>query len=130
MNIFIFSDLLKFINSYHNTNKNINYKKSIDDILKDISCSISKNTLLSFAICYELTEDVEYLLQNGSDPNQETDDGIPLLSKACIKNNIDLVHLLVKYGADVKKIDKEGKNALEYSKNKNIEKYLLYKGIQ
>ncbi len=123
MNISIFSHLIKFIDSC----KNINYNQSIDTILQNIK--VSEKTPLEWAISYELLDETQYLLENGADPNQDTEDGIPLLSKACIKNNVNLIHILVKKGADVKKIDRNGKKAIDYTNNKNIEKYLLYKGV-
>lgn len=127
MNISIFSNILKFLNSYNNI-KNINYNQSIDDILKNIK--ISNLTPLELAVSYQFLEEVDYFLENGGDPNQDTYDDIPLLFKACLKDDINLVVILVKRGADIKKLDKNGNNALHYTKNKNIEKYLIYKGIQ
>lgn len=121
MNIFNF---LKFTNSL----KNINYNQSVNNLLKSIDISDNK-TPLELAIHYHLVDEVETLLEKGADPNQVTEDGVPLLFKASFLNNPNLVYLLVKHGADIRKKDKEGNDIIHYTKNENIVNYLKFKGL-
>jgi ankyrin repeat protein len=58
-------------------------------------------TILMLAVDLGLLNVVEYLLNNGHDPNIELDDGITALWIAASAGHNDIAHVLIKNGANV-----------------------------
>lgn len=66
------------------------------------------------------TEVIEYLLQNGINPNESTNESHTVLNLhssplhlAAEQGHLDAVNLLLRYGADVEARDSDGATALE-----------------
>ena len=57
---------------------------------------------------------VEFLLKNGGAEILETDAGVACAAAAVTRNNIDAFNLLLKYGYDLKRTDKSGRNVTDY----------------
>jgi len=76
-------------------------------------------------------EAVEFLLQNGADPNTKNSKNFTLLMY-CVKfSDLKLVKLVVRYGANVNGKDLSGFTALDYAVEKNnleMVKYLVENG--
>jgi ankyrin repeat protein len=76
-------------------------------------------------------EAVEFLLQNGADPNTKNSKNFTLLMY-CVKfSDLKLVKLVVKYGAYLNSKDLSGYTALDYAVEKNnfeMVKYLVENG--
>jgi ankyrin repeat protein len=62
-------------------------------------------------------EMIEYLLEQGYDPNSKTEDGEPLLF---LSTNLDIIKLLLDNGADPKATDEYGFMLENYSDNIEI----------
>lgn len=62
------------------------------------------------------------LLKAGGDPNSENAHGMTVLHDACLKGFDTLVKILLKHGADPKKVCKRGLSALEYTKTYFLKK--------
>ncbi|XP_054721947.1 protein phosphatase 1 regulatory subunit 12A-like [Uloborus diversus] len=77
------------------------------------------------------TEEVERLLEQGTDINTANVDGLTALHQACIDNNLDMVQFLVEHGCDVNRGDNEGWTPLHATASCgfiSIAKYLIENG--
>jgi ankyrin repeat protein len=70
---------------------------------------------LLIAIQEGKTSEVRSLLEDGADPNETTEKGMPLLSYAALKGGDAVAEALVEGGADVDAKDKTGATALMYA---------------
>jgi ankyrin repeat protein len=79
-------------------------------------------TLLSIACRHGATDCVRLLLEKGSDPNIVNDTGTsPLMyAKTAVfaSGNLNLLDLLLSYGAELHHTDKHGKDAAQYTKER------------
>ncbi len=73
------------------------------------------NTAIKIAAWHGYTEIVEFLLQQGSCVNHQDNNGYTPLIKACIRNHIECIKLLLPV-SDVKIRSKENKTAFDYLK--------------
>jgi hypothetical protein len=83
-------------------------------------------TILNLSLCMDKTYNrqyVIYLLENGADPNLEFEKTyseliretmtVTMLESRC--GNVENIALLIKYGGDIYKKDKNGKNSLDHA---------------
>ncbi|MBU0763793.1 MAG: ankyrin repeat domain-containing protein [Bacteroidetes bacterium] len=77
-------------------------------------------------------EIAKYLIEQGAYPDKKGKDGQTALMHAAVnfdrESNLDLVKLLVRYGADVNIQDRFGRTALDYSGSEEIGGYLVSVG--
>lgn len=73
-----------------------------------------KQTWTPLMLCcyFEFLDGINFLLENGANPNLVGIDGKAPLSILAIKNKTSLIHKLIKKGAVVDYTDKQGKTAL------------------
>lgn len=78
--------------------------------------------------CYHRNNEVaKFLIDNGSDINQKSNMGTPLMA-AVVKGNVEIVSELLNKKVDINSIDKNGTSALLYAtmfKNYDIVKLLI-----
>ncbi|XP_062591585.1 uncharacterized protein LOC134253082 [Saccostrea cucullata] len=60
------------------------------------------------------------LLESGADPNETSTKGISLISTAIKRNLVDLLELLVRYGANVNLMDARRQTPLAYAREMRI----------
>jgi hypothetical protein len=72
-------------------------------------------TSLAHAILFGTLEEVEYLIQTGSDVNAFDEYGFTPLIEAAIANKTDMGELLLRYGADVNQTDITGRYPLHWT---------------
>ncbi len=79
-----------------------------------VNCPVSSRSIipLQCASVYGHTRVVEYLLQNGADPNVCSADGATALIMACIYCHVDTAKLLLDAGADPNVVSHRGNSAL------------------
>jgi len=61
----------------------------------------------------------KYLINNNVNINQVDNNGYTALIKACIKNNLSLIQLLIQHKANPFIKDKQGRMAISYLSNSN-----------
>ena len=77
------------------------------------------------------TDIAEFLIKNGADVNAKNNYNSTPLTIACESGNINMVKLLVKYGADVNNpMTEYGSGPLLAADGKDIEEYLISKGAK
>ena len=71
---------------------------------------------------------LNFILEEGADPNCATIHGTPLALAVGLNGDPELARLLLEKGADVKAVDKEGRTALHMAEGSDTIKILLSKG--
>jgi hypothetical protein len=87
-------------------------KKLISRGANIVSNSTSRQTIIHIAARKGSKELVEISLQHGQDPNQQDEAGNAAVHCAALsedENSVECIHLLVRYGADVNAINRQGK---------------------
>lgn len=75
-------------------------------------------TSLMFAASGPFPETVEFLLQEGADPNaKDSVEGWSPLMYAAAEGNFDVVEVLLEYQADVSLKDEDGETAIDFARN-------------
>ncbi|KIX07932.1 uncharacterized protein Z518_02586 [Rhinocladiella mackenziei CBS 650.93] len=89
-------------------------------LLVDYGAEFPRKGLLPLAVLSGDAGIIEYLLQNGINPNERTDESFtthgmqcPVLHIAAERGQLDTVNTLLRYGADAEARDSDGKTALE-----------------
>lgn len=87
-----------------------------------------QHTVLNGPIYNGHVDIIERLLERGCDPNKFLNEESPLIKAVkSMRNNTDILDILLKYGADVNYKDIFGNTALFYAKNTNtLNKLVLY----
>ena len=120
------------------------FQEKYDDVKTMLGTSINvdyvdsrENTPLLTAIETANHELVKLLLDSGANPNLDTDYASPLtaaidVSMEAFKNSglpappIDIINLLVTYGADIWKLNKNGQSAYSFAKDYHIPAQRLF----
>ena len=75
---------------------------------------------LSFAVAWNDEVSTQYLLDHGANPNIQDEHGTtPLMLAAMEAHHINIVHLLLRKGADIKLKDQNGMTALDHAIDRN-----------
>ncbi len=91
--------------------KALGYSK-IEPEANQVDVEADGEVLLIKAILEQKEEVVDWLLKKGVSPNTRDSDGVPALSLAAKCNSINMVKKLIRAGADVNAMDKQGNTAL------------------
>ncbi|MGN0868846.1 MAG: ankyrin repeat domain-containing protein [Akkermansia sp.] len=73
---------------------------------------------------------VNYLLQQGANPNVRDEDGKTPLHEACDNGSLPIVMALVGHGADINARDEDGETPLHEAKQPAIRDYLIARGAR
>jgi len=106
------------------------FEKSLAEYNEDINFRLKTgDTLLSLAVGGRDLSAVKLLLDKKADPNIKFNNyNYTMLMDASFQGDLPILSLLLKYGADIDQVDKEGSTALIYASregNLNIVKSLL-----
>jgi uncharacterized protein len=101
-----------FLIAYNNNDINT-IKNLINENKVEINSFINNNTPLHHAIFLENPKLVEYLLEKKADPNLcHHDSSSPLIyAISCHNSNLEIVKLLIKYGANINYQNRNGYTA-------------------
>lgn len=101
-------------------NRDIEIIRMLIDASADVNAISDKGvSVLESGLAIGNCEVIELLLKSGANPNkQDVTYGYTLLMLAIIYNHLDIVKMLLQYGADPKIIAKDGKTALDFAYEK------------
>lgn len=103
---------------------NLEVAKFLIEKSKTINTSSEMGTPLMASVVKGNNIITELLLQKGANPDLTDNKGTTALMYAVQFQNIDAVKLLLKYKADIKRKDKEGKTAFEFAVFTNNEEII------